>query len=255
MTDLPSFRDEIRDLGPGEIIAWARDRFGEDLVCASSMGVEDQVITHLIADQGGEISIFTLDTGRLFQETYDLIETTQARYSLHIDIRFPDAEQVEAMVREGGPNLFYRSVEDRKRCCNVRKVRPLRRALAGRKAWITGLRRSQSSTRQDTEAIDWDEANGLYKISPLVHWTEDEVWNFVRKHDVPYHEFHERGYPSIGCAPCTRAVKPGGDIRSGRWWWELPDGKECGIHGGDADKATEAASDPAPFGIRSLDVK
>lgn len=245
MTDLARYREETADASAPDLISWASSTFSDGLVFASSLGVEDQVITHLAAEEGLDIQIITLDTGRMFPEVYDLIETTRARYSMHINLVFPEASDVEELVQNEGPNLFYRSVENRKRCCHVRKVKPLRRVLAGKSAWMTGLRRSQSASRTDTSAIEWDEANGLYKVSPLIDWSESDVWEFVREHDVPYNPLHDRGFRSIGCAPCTRAVKPGEDARSGRWWWELPNGKECGIHTSDSPAES-------PFGITVL---
>jgi phosphoadenosine phosphosulfate reductase len=250
MRDLARFRDETRGLSAGELISWSLDQFGDGVVCASSMGAEDQVITHLIADRAPDVCIFTLDTGRLFPQTYDLVESTRARYGLHLHLVFPDAAEVEEMVRTEGPNLFYRSIEARKRCCGVRKVNPLKRALAGKTAWITGLRKSQASSRKGALQVDWDENNAMYKISPLVEWSESDVWDFIRKNNVPYHPLHDQGFPSIGCAPCTRAVKPGADLRSGRWWWEQPDGKECGLHPGRGNGESVTAA--SRFGIGTL---
>jgi len=174
--------------------------------------------------------VFTLDTGRLPQETYDVIEATYKRYGLRIEMISPVAADVELLVNECGPNCFRKSVELRKRCCRVRKILPLRRALSGLSAWITGLRREQAPTRTALAAEQWDEANDLWKISPLADWSSEHIWRYIRANDVPYNALHDRGYPSIGCAPCTRAVADGEDIRSGRWWWESPELKECGLH-------------------------
>ena len=233
MNRLDEYRAATREMGPETLLRWAADAFGPRSVAfASSLGAEDQVIAHMIATGALPIPAFTLDTGRLFQESYDLIERTRDALGLVIAPYVPDAHEVEEMVRDAGVNLFYRSVEDRKRCCGVRKVAPLARALAGRVAWITGLRQEQAPTRSDVRAVGWDEANGLYRIAPLWDWTEAQVWAYVREHEVPYHVLHDRGFRSIGCAPCTRAVKPGEDARSGRWWWEHPDQKECGLHAG-----------------------
>lgn len=215
---------------PEEVLRWAGSTFGR-LAVASSLGAEDQVLTDIALRVDPSIRIFTLDTGRLFPETYDLMQRTAAKYGFSFDVRFPDSADVEPMVREHGPNLFYEGVELRKRCCFVRKVKPLRRALAGLDAWICGLRRGQSVTRTDLAPVEWDEQNDLVKINPLVDWSEEEVWSYIRDHDVPYNELHDRGFPSIGCQPCTRAVAPGEDPRSGRWWWESPEHKECGLHG------------------------
>jgi phosphoadenosine phosphosulfate reductase len=205
-------------------------RFGDRVALASSLGAEDQVVTDMLSRIAAAPNIFTLDTGRLPPETYDTIDATNKRYGLKIRVAFPDREQVEAMTLEHGPNLFYASIENRKRCCQVRKIVPLRRELDRLDAWITGLRREQSQTRVEVRRIEWDSANGLIKVNPLADWTTDEVWNYIREHNVPYNALHDRGYPSIGCAPCTRAVGPGEGIRAGRWWWELPEQKECGLH-------------------------
>ncbi len=200
------------------------------VVFAASFGVEDMVLTDLIARQFPDIEIFSLDTGRLPEETYDLMRRVADRYHLKIRIYFPEAEAVERYVAAHGPNGFYDSVELRKACCHIRKVLPLRRALAGKGAWVTGLRREQAATRQDLPETEFDADNGLQKYSPLASWTEAEVWAYVRDRDVPYNALHDKGYPSIGCAPCTRAITPGEDIRAGRWWWENADSKECGLH-------------------------
>jgi phosphoadenosine phosphosulfate reductase len=221
---------ETAGLSAEEILAWAAKRLGCRIALASSLGAEDQVLTDMIARHGLPIAIFTLDTGRLPQETYDLLDATRERYGIKIEVLFPDRADVEAMVHSKGVNLFYHSAEDRKACCRVRKVIPLRRKLASLDAWITGLRREQAVTRQEVQTAEWDEANGLVKINPLADWTADQVWDYIRRNDVPYNALHDRGYPSIGCAPCTRAVAPDEDVRSGRWWWEEPRHKECGLH-------------------------
>lgn len=199
-------------------------------VLASSFGAEDMVLIDLIARHALRIRIFTLDTGRLPEETHALIERTRERYGLPIDIYVPDAREVQNLVCEHGVNAFYRSVELRKRCCTVRKTAPLARALVAKGAWVTGLRRAQSVTRGDVPIEDYDEVHGLPKFNPLADWSHAEVWAYLRAHDVPYNALHDRGYPSVGCAPCTRAVQPGEDIRAGRWWWEDPEHKECGLH-------------------------
>jgi phosphoadenosine phosphosulfate reductase len=196
---------------------------------ACSFGAEDMVVLDAIARNARKIEIFTLDTGRLPEETHALLETVRNKYPLSIRTYFPDAGAVQAWVEQNGPNAFYKSVSQRQQCCHIRKVEPLRRALAGKKSWITGLRREQSAARQALELEGWDDANGLIKINPLLEWTSDDVWAYIKIHDVPYNKLHDRGYPSIGCAPCTRAVKPGEDSRAGRWWWESSS-KECGLH-------------------------
>lgn len=197
---------------------------------SSSLGAEDMVLTDIVFGDGLPIEVFTLDTGRLPNETYALLDAIAARYGARPRVLFPRAEAVEAYVASHGVNGFYNSVELRKACCHIRKVEPLRRALAGKKAWITGLRRAQSASRQEVAVESFDAENGLMKFNPLVDWSNDEVWAYIRTHAVPYNALHDRGYPSIGCAPCTRAVAPGEDIRAGRWWWENPESKECGLH-------------------------
>jgi len=173
--------------------------------------------------------VFTLDTGRLPEETQALLETARDKYPIVIRTYFPDAHAIQSWVEQNGPNGFYKSVAQRQQCCHIRKVEPLRHALSGKKSWITGLRRDQSQNRQALQLEAWDDVNGLTKINPLLEWTIDDVWAYIRTHAVPYNALHDRGYPSIGCAPCTRAVQPGEDIRAGRWWWE-ESSKECGLH-------------------------
>ena len=198
---------------------------------ASSFGAEDMVLFDLIARDGLAISIFTLDTGRLPKETHDLIARVRKQYGIDIGLYSPWPDSVEAFVAEHGMDGFYDGVEQRKACCAVRKVEPLRRALAGKRGWITGLRREQSDTRTGVVETALDPIHGLWKFSPLADWTDDDVWTYLRANKVPYNALHDRGYPSIGCEPCTRAVKPGEHPRAGRWWWEQ-DGarKECGLH-------------------------
>jgi phosphoadenosine phosphosulfate reductase len=197
---------------------------------ASSFGAEDMVLLDLVHRLGTDIEIFTLDTGRLHQETHDLIARAQQVYRLPVRILSPEAAELEPFVTQHGINAFYDSVELRKRCCAIRKLAPLRRALQGKALWITGLRREQSVTRTDVEVLAFDMANGLMKLNPLADWSEADVWAYVHRYDVPTSALHARGYPSIGCAPCTRAVKPGEDARAGRWWWEQPASRECGLH-------------------------
>lgn len=197
---------------------------------ANSLGAEDMVLTHLIVKNKLPIDIFSLDTGRLPQETYDLMGRLKRHYGLLLTLYYPNHENVEAFTRSHGINGFYDSVENRKACCHARKVEPLQRALKGKKAWITGMRAEQSETRAELPLQSFDKGNGLEKFNPLADWTEAEVWAFIRLNDVPYSKLHEKGYPSIGCAPCTRAIQPGEHVRAGRWWWESADGKECGLH-------------------------
>ena len=204
--------------------------FPGTMALSSSLSIEDQVLTHIICNIDKTVKIFTLDTGRLFPETYDLIHRTNHKYGIKMEIYFPDAREVEGMVNSKGINLFFESVENRKQCCNLRKIHPLKRAFAGLEVWICGLRREQSVTRQDMQRIEWDEGNGIIKLNPLIDWTEDEVKDFVKVNGVPYNPLQDKGFPSIGCQPCTRAIFPGEEIRAGRWWWESPDTKECGLH-------------------------
>lgn len=200
-------------------------------VFANSFGAEDMVLVDLIARHQLNIGVFSLDTGRLPAETYTLMEKTAEKYpQLKVQVFFPDAAQVEAYVNSNGINAFYHSVEMRKECCRIRKLEPLKRALANKKAWITGLRREQSPTRTDMATQEYDAGNGLEKFNPLLEWSEKEVWAYIRANDVPYNELHDKHYPSIGCAPCTRSIAMGEDIRAGRWWWENPEFKECGLH-------------------------
>ena len=197
---------------------------------ANSLGAEDMVLTDLIAKFQPDIAMFSLDTGRLPQETYDLMQAVRERYSVPLQIYFPDSAQVENFVAQNGVNGFYDSVENRKECCRIRKVQPLKRALAGKKAWITGMRRDQAVTRGGLTVSSFDADHGLQKFNPLLDLTHAEVWEYIKQNDVPYNKLHDHFYPSIGCAPCTRSVTPGEDLRSGRWWWENPENKECGLH-------------------------
>ena len=200
-------------------------------VLASSFGAEDMVLLDLIAREGFGIGIFTLDTGRLPRETHDLVERVRALYRVDIEVFAPWPDSVEAHVREFGADGFYDGLEQRKACCAVRKSEPLERALRGKRAWVTGLRREQSDTRADVAESERDEARRLWKFNPLCDWTSDDVWAYLRAHDVPYNALHDRGYPSIGCDPCTRAIRPGEHPRAGRWWWEQQGArKECGLH-------------------------
>jgi phosphoadenosine phosphosulfate reductase len=197
---------------------------------ASSLGAEDMVVADAIFTAELPIAVFTLDTGRLPRETLDLLERMRGRYSREVEIFRPDADEVAGYVSAHGANAFYESVELRKSCCHIRKVEPLARALAGRDAWVTGLRRAQSVTRTDLPLREFDATHGLVKFNPLADWSEEEVWAYIRHREVPYNALHDRGYPSVGCDPCTRAIRPGEDVRAGRWWWESKDNKECGIH-------------------------
>jgi len=216
--------------GPEEVMAFFLEKYGQKLTFSTSLGAEDQVITHMLSSISKDFSIFTLDTGRLFPETLDLIDKTNKRYGISIKIFFPDSAQVESMVNAKGINLFYESIENRKECCHIRKIVPMRRALRGAEAWISGLRAEQSVTRKGLQAVEWDKNFNLIKINPLRDWTEEMLWDYIRSNNIPYNPLHDKGYPSIGCQPCTRAVGPDEDVRAGRWWWELPEMKECGLH-------------------------
>lgn len=236
MTNSPTaFLARGLGLEPASLVEAALSTFGAELRIATSLGAEDMVVLHLVAAASRRLGVvprvFLLDTGRLHQETYDHAARAQERYGLPIEVFFPEPIAVESLVRKSGVNGFYRSVEERKACCGVRKLGPLSRALAGASAWVTGLRREQSPTRADVATVEVDEANGgLLKVNPLASWTSEDVRRFAAANDVPLHVLHAAGYPSIGCAPCTRAVQPGEDARAGRWWWENPEHKECGLH-------------------------
>lgn len=214
-----------------EVLQRVADEFSPATM-ANSFGAEDMVLMDLICRNNLDLEIFSLDTGRLNEETYGLMDKAQEHYRRGIKVFFPDAGQIEEFVRKEGINPFYRSVEMRKACCGIRKVEPLKRALDGKAAWITGLRREQAVTRAELPVQEHDEGHGLEKFNPLVDWTEADVWAYIQHFDVPYNELHDKGYPSIGCAPCTRAITVGEDIRAGRWWWENPELKECGLHVG-----------------------
>lgn len=220
----------FKNSNPKDVLNYFLNQYKGKIAFASSMGAEDQVITDMLVKIDPSVKIFTLDTGRMFPETYDLIEKTNARYKININIYFPEREQVEEMVNEKGLNLFYESIENRRRCCHVRKIVPLKRALSNLDVWISGLRRSQSVTRTSVQMVEWDEGHKLIKINPLLNWEEAEVWDYIKKHSVPYNTLHDKGFASIGCQPCTRAIQPGEDVRAGRWWWENPKLRECGLH-------------------------
>ena len=213
-------------------------------VCfANSLGAEDMVLTDLIDRHELDIEIFSLDTGRLPQETYNLMQEVAVIYSTPLKVYFPDSAAVERYVTQHGVNGFYESVESRKNCCFVRKVEPLRRALSGKGAWVTGLRRDQAVTRGSLEVSSFDADFGLQKFNPLLDWSNKDVWAYIRQYDVPYNKLHDQFYPSLGCAPCTRSITAGEDIRAGRWWWENPESKECGLHVQSASRKQNSAGD------------
>ncbi len=210
------------------------------VVFANSLGAEDMVLTDIIYKHFPEVVIFSLDTGRLPAETYELMHRVELKYDRKLQYYYPDADAIEAYTRTEGINAFYDSIELRKRCCQIRKVDPLKRALAGQDAWITGQRRSQAVTRAELATIEYDATFGLEKANPLADWEESDIWDYIKAFNVPYNELHDKHYPSIGCAPCTRAIAVGEDVRAGRWWWENPENKECGLHAGQVSKLTSA---------------
>ena len=227
---IDAFNQQLANATPFELIAFFLKEYKGRIALSSSLGLEDQVLTEMVVSLDRNVKIFTLDTGRLFPETYDLIHRTNLKYDIRLQVYFPESRHVEEMVNANGINLFYNSIEERKQCCRIRKIEPLQRAFAGLEVWICGLRREQSVTRADMKPIEWDENNGLIKLNPLIEWTEEQVRNYIKLHKIPYNPLHDRDFPSIGCQPCTRAVLPGEDLRAGRWWWENPDTKECGLH-------------------------
>lgn len=226
--------NEIQELVNGkpikESLSLLAEKFRDKIVFSTSLGFEDQVITDIIFTNDIPIRVFTLDTGRLFDETYTVLNKTNEFYNKKIQVYFPKNDAVEKLVNEKGPFSFYESVENRKQCCFIRKVEPLNRALQGMQFWITGIRSEHSVNRLGMEKIEWDEANGVYKFHPLLNWSTQEVINYIKKHNVPYNRLHDKGFISIGCSPCTRAVSDGEDFRAGRWWWEDNSKKECGLH-------------------------
>src|SRR4029078_6907907 len=215
--------------------------FPGKVVFFSCLGKEDQVLTDVIFKNNLPVTIFTIDTGRLFNETYELLDRTQARYKKNIQVYFPEAMDVEEFVANKGINSFYESVDNRKECCHIRKVKPLNRALKGAEVWITGLRAEQSNNRHDMPMIEWSEEKKLYKFNPLIKWTYADMMDYINKFNVPYNRLHDKGFISIGCAPCTRAIEPGEDARAGRWWWETSQ-KECGLHGDNSKAKSKESS-------------
>ena len=228
--DIGGVNEDLQTKSPQEVLEWALNEFHPNIALAWS-GAEDIAVADMMIKINPEARIFTLDTGRLNPETYDLIDRVRDKYAIDIEVMFPNSAEVEEMVHNKGMNLFYKSVENRKLCCSVRKVKPLKRILSSLDAWVTGLRRDQAVTRTALNKVEIDDAfGGIVKVNPIADWSHEDVWDYIRKNDVPYNDLHDNGYPSIGCAPCTRAVKAGEDIRAGRWWWESPDTKECGLH-------------------------
>ena len=228
--EINELNDQLESATAEEIILFFTSKFKDKIALSTSLGLEDQALKEIVCKINKDTEIFTLDTGRLFTETYNLIDLTSKKYKKEIKVFFPDSEEIEEMVATKGINLFYDSIESRKLCCGLRKIKPLKRALKGLDAWITGLRREQSVTRTDLNIVEWDEANEMIKVNPLINWTETDVWNYISKHNIPFNTLHKKGFASIGCQPCTRAITEGEDVRAGRWWWENPETKECGLH-------------------------
>lgn len=227
--DLKNINKELENKTTIDVIAYFLDNF-KNVALSSSLAAEDQVLTDILLKKDKNASIFTLDTGRLHPETYDVMDATNLKYGIKIDVFFPDNENVQKLYKTQGVNGHYESIENRKNCCNIRKIEPLKRALKDVEVWVTGLRASQSVTRTDMPLVEWDENFNVIKVNPLINWSQEDVWDYIKTNKVPYNKLHDQGFPSIGCAPCTRAIKDGEDIRAGRWWWENPEYKECGLH-------------------------
>jgi phosphoadenosine phosphosulfate reductase len=227
---ISQWNKELSGASPQQVLAFFLEKFKGKIALSTSLGIEDQVLTQMVAEIDRSTRIFTLDTGRLFPEAYDLMDRTSKKYKINMEVFFPNAHEIEEMVAQKGINLFYDSIENRKLCCRLRKLVPLARAMQGLDVWITGLRREQSVTREDMQVVEWDENNNMLKINPLIDWTEQQAWDYVSEHKIPVNPLHKKGFASIGCQPCTRAIEPGEDVRAGRWWWENPETKECGLH-------------------------
>ena len=228
--DINELNNNVENFTPQEILEYFLNIYGNGLALSSSFGVEDQVLTHMLLSIDKSAPIFTLDTGRLHPQTYSVMDATNLKYNTKVNVFFPDTSRVQELYADQGINGFYESIENRKSCCYVRKIEPLQRALSGVDVWITGLRASQSVTREKINMVEFDDTNKVIKVNPLLNWSEDDVWKFIKENKIPYNKLHDEGFPSIGCAPCTRAVAEGDDVRSGRWWWENPEHKECGLH-------------------------
>lgn len=227
---IEQLKQQLEGLDAAAIISYLQQNFASEVVFSTSFGIEDQVLTHLIASHARNFHLFTLETGRLFPETYYTWSRTLERYKIPIQAYYPDALAVGEMVSKKGPSSFYESVDNRKECCYIRKIAPLQAAIRGFSIWLTGLRAEQSPNREHMHAIEWDEVNRIIKIHPLFHWSLQEVKDFITTNNIPYNPLHDKGFPSIGCQPCTRAVLEGEDFRAGRWWWEDASKKECGLH-------------------------
>jgi len=222
---------------PQEVLKWAIDNLHPRLAKASSFGAEDVVVIDMMMKINPKCRIFTLDTGRLNQETYDVMDEIRNKYNVNIEVMFPDQNEVEQMVRVNGMNLFYQSSGNRKLCCGIRKVHPMSKMLASLDGWITGVRNDQTQNRADAKKIEIDyQHNDIIKINPIVDWHWEQIWDYIKTNNIPYNKLHDKGYPSIGCEPCTRAIKPGEPLRAGRWWWETDSEKECGLHADHGNK-------------------
>lgn len=230
MADTSYISQLVNGKNPVDALRALAEQFPGEIVFSTSFGWEDQVISHMIFANNIPIKVFTLETGRLFPETYYVWNRTMEIYGQPIHAYYPDNNKLEAMVNAKGPNSFYESVDNRKECCGIRKIEPLHRALAGNQCWITGIRAEQSANREDMSNVEWDEGNQLIKFHPIFNWTLDDVKAYIKQYNIPYNTLHDKGFPSIGCLPCTRAVQPGEDFRAGRWWWEDQSKKECGLH-------------------------
>jgi len=228
--DIEKLNENFANADATQILEYFIKEYGRDAALSSSLGAEDQVLTDMILKIDKNANIFTLDTGRLHPETYNVMDATNLKYGVKLEVFFPLNEKVQELYKTQGINGHYESIENRKNCCGIRKIEPLKRALKPLKIWITGLRATQSVTRTHMPVVQWDENFEVIKVNPLINWSEDDVWDYIKTNSVPYNKLHDQGYPSIGCAPCTRPVEKGQDIRSGRWWWENPEHKECGLH-------------------------
>lgn len=228
--EIDSLNIKYADASAQDLLQSFMSQYGARLALSSSLSIEDQTLTDMMLRIDPQANIFTLDTGRLFPETYELIDRTNEHYKVKLKVYCPQTEALQQFVATEGINPFYESIEKRHACCEVRKLEPLRRAFRDLDVWVCGLRSAQSVTRIDMRLIEWDERHGLLKVNPLIHWTEEQVWDYIRENRVPYNRLHDKGFPSIGCEPCTRAVRRIDDVRAGRWWWESPDHRECGLH-------------------------
>lgn len=222
--------EEFKNSTTQEIVKYFLENYKGKIALSSSLAAEDQVLTDILLKEDKKAKIFTLDTGRLHPETYDVMDATNLKYNIKIDAFFPNENSVQELYQTQGVNGQYESIDKRKHCCYIRKIEPLKRALKGLDIWVTGLRSSQSITRVEMPLVEYDASFDVIKINPIINWSEDDVWNYIKENRIPYNKLHDKGFPSIGCAPCTRAIKDGEDIRAGRWWWENPEHKECGLH-------------------------